>query len=199
MTTCSEIAVKDTTSDKILLKGIITGLSSSKQYCLLYMAGGGFTNLPNGSYGYTYFTSRSSFDLDGAGCYVPVSDIPASKWFYVRLYEVSGSCENIVEILCIKELKYEGITTSLKNIPPEIVAVMPSGTTKIIAFKLAPIVFFGRDISSISRTKSGISGVSSSIASFLTMYGYSGWKCLGADVVELANGDVMAVIFLEEV
>lgn len=90
------------------------------------------------------------------------------------------------------------VMPTYKNIPPEIVAVMPSGTTKILLFKLTPIVFFGRDISDISSAKSGISGIARSIASFLTLGGYTGWNCLGSDVVELANNDVMLLVFLKE-
>ncbi len=106
MASCSEIAVKETTSNKVLLKGTITGLSSGKRYCLHYFSGG-WKNMPRSSIDYTYISGRTFFSLGSAGCYVPTSDITEGKQFEVRCHEVERTCESIIAQACTKILWYE--------------------------------------------------------------------------------------------
>jgi len=112
MASCSGVTVKSISGGKVKLKGTITGLDKSKHYCLHYFSGG-WRNLPNSYYDYTYFGNRTSYDLSAAGCYVPTSDLDEGKQFEVRCHEVSGTCENRVAEACSKILYYKVTETRL--------------------------------------------------------------------------------------
>ncbi|RJS72685.1 hypothetical protein CW696_02555, partial [ANME-2 cluster archaeon] len=112
MASCSGVTVKSISGGKVKLKGTITGLDKSKHYCLHYFSGG-WRNLPNNYYDYTYFGNRTSYDLSAAGCYVPTSDLDEGKQFEVRCHEVSGTCENRVAEACSKILYYKVTETRL--------------------------------------------------------------------------------------
>ena len=112
MASCTGITAKEITSTKVYLKGYVTGLSSSKEYCLHYFSGG-WKTLPNASLGYTYITNRTSFDLSSIGCYVPTIDLVEGSQFEVRLHEVTGNCETNRVEACTKILYYEVIENKI--------------------------------------------------------------------------------------
>ena len=107
MASCSGIGIKEITSTRVLLKGVITGLDSSKRYCLHHFWGG-WENVPrtNGQT-YTYITGRTSVDLSSYGCYVPKNKTIEGQQFEVRLNEVVNTCESIIREACTKVLWYE--------------------------------------------------------------------------------------------
>ena len=104
MASCNEIAVKEKTSTKVLLKGKITGLGSGKRYCLHYYSWG-WKNMPNSARNYTYMSGGTSFDLGSAGSYVPAGDLIEGKQFEAACHEVENTCESrlghvVVGVLC---------------------------------------------------------------------------------------------------
>jgi len=91
-----------------------------------------------------------------------------------------------IRICCTKET-----TTSLKSIPPEIVAVMPAETTRIVAIPLKPLSW-----ANFSGLRSHLSPIVDIVANIITVGGYIGWRSLGVDVVKLSNGEIFMVVFL---
>ncbi|MCK4518299.1 hypothetical protein KAT92_05985, partial [Candidatus Babeliales bacterium] len=81
MASCSGIGIKEITSTRVLLKGVITGLDSSKRYCLHHFWGG-WENVPrtNGQT-YTYITGITLVDLSSYGCYVPKNETIEGQQF----------------------------------------------------------------------------------------------------------------------
>ena len=106
MASCN-ISIKNTTNDRIYLKGRVTGLSSSKTYCMLYRAAGSWTNLSSKNFGYTYFGNASSFNLGDAGCYISKSGLSGIVNVDVACYEVRGNCETRVGKACQKTVNVE--------------------------------------------------------------------------------------------
>ena len=106
MASCSGIAVKEITSSRVYLSGVITGLESSKRYCLHYYSWG-WKNMPSGNQTYTYFSGVTSLDLAGRACYIPTIDLNAGEQFEVGCHQVEASCESIITQACSKILKYE--------------------------------------------------------------------------------------------
>ncbi len=106
MASCSGIVVKSISDGKVYLKGTISGLSSSKHYCLHYFSGD-WKNMPNKSLEYTYFKNKTTFDLSAAGCHIPESDLDPGVQFEVRCHEISGTCEDRIASACSKILSYE--------------------------------------------------------------------------------------------
>jgi len=115
MASCTGIAVKEITGSRVYLKGSITGLSSSKEYCLHYFSRG-YENLPNNSLDYTYIHGHTSCDLSAYGCYVPTGNLAVGGQFEVWIHEVSGNCETIVTGVCSKTLQSETLETVLVDI-----------------------------------------------------------------------------------
>jgi hypothetical protein len=106
MASCSGIGIKEIGSTKVYLKGTVTGLTSSKRYCLHHYWGG-WQNLPRSSLDYTYISGVTSFDLGSVGCYVPKNKTVEGQQFEVRLHEVERTCESIIREACSKVLWYE--------------------------------------------------------------------------------------------
>lgn len=106
MASCSGIGIKEIGSTKVYLQGSITGLSSSKRYCLHHYWGG-WRNLPRSGVSYTYISGVASFNLGSAGCYVPKNMTVEGQQFEVRLHEVERTCESIITEACSKVLRYE--------------------------------------------------------------------------------------------
>ena len=106
MASCSGIGIKEIGSTRVYLKGSVTGLDSSKRYCLHHYWGG-WQNLPRSGLDYTYITGVTSFDLGRAGCYVPKDKTVEGMQFEVRLHEVERTCESIITEACTKVLRYE--------------------------------------------------------------------------------------------
>lgn len=82
-------------------------------------------------------------------------------------------------------------TPSLKNIPPEIVDIMPAGTTRIVAIPLKPLSW-----ANFTGLRSHLSPIVDIIARTITVGGYIGWRSLGVYVVKLSTGEIQLVIFL---
>ena len=82
-------------------------------------------------------------------------------------------------------------TSTFKNIPKEIVDVMPEGTVRIVAIPLKPLPWANLD-----GLKSKISSIVEIVANVISVGGYTGWRCLGADVVNISNKELQLVIFL---
>jgi len=105
------ISIKRVTSSKVYLKGSVTGLDSSKTYCMLYRVVDwgevDWTNLPSNSFGYTYFGSATSLSLDANGCYIPKSDLSGIDNVDIACYEVNGNCETRIGKECQKTLNVE--------------------------------------------------------------------------------------------
>lgn len=92
----------------------------------------------------------------------------------------------------------DGVPT-YKNIPPEVVAVMPEGTTNIIILSLKRLVILGVDLSSITTLKSHLPSFIGKVGDIITYKELIGWSCLGADVLELSDGSVVLPIFIRKV
>lgn len=88
---------------------------------------------------------------------------------------------------------------TLKNTPPEIVAVMPPGTTDIIALSLKRLSFLGKDIADIPKAKGMVPWIIGKAGDIITYKGIVGWDCLGAEIVELSNGEILLPIFMRRV
>ncbi len=106
MASCSGIGIKEIGSTRVYLEGTITGIDSSKRYCLHHYWSG-WQNLPRSGRDYTYISGVTSFDLGSAGCYVPKDKTVEGQQFEVRLHEVERTCESIIREACSKILWYE--------------------------------------------------------------------------------------------
>ena len=82
-------------------------------------------------------------------------------------------------------------TPSLKNIPPEVVDIMPTGTTRIVAIPLKPLSW-----ANFNGLRSHLSPIVDIVARTITVGGYIGWRSLGVDVVKLSTGEILMVVFL---
>jgi len=106
MVFCGDIAVKSYSNEKINLKGIITGLDSSKKYCLHYFDYD-HVNLPNKTQSYTYIHGVTSYDLYAHGCYRPRVGIGVGDQFSISCHETGRTCEEILKNVCGETLKLE--------------------------------------------------------------------------------------------
>jgi hypothetical protein len=105
---------------------------------------------------------------------------------------VSGNCENILASKCIQYLSIPVDTPgTYKNIPPEVVDIMPAGTTRIVAIPLKPLSW-----ANFSGLRSHLSPIVDIVARTITVGGYIGWRSLGVDVVKLSTGEILMVVFL---
>ena len=90
MADCNDISVKNFSGGNVYLKGKITGLTSSEEYCLYYYdILSGFVNMPSNVGDYTYFTGGIWFDLAANGCYAPQQGNALS----IVCRKVEGNCE----------------------------------------------------------------------------------------------------------
>lgn len=106
MVFCGNIGVKSYSDTKVYLKGTVTGLDTSKKYCLHYFDWGD-KNLPNKTYSYTYIKNKTSFDLGSAGCYVPRSAWADGEQMEIRCNEIGANCEDITKNACGEVLLLE--------------------------------------------------------------------------------------------
>jgi hypothetical protein len=192
MINCDNISIVSADSEKVYLHGIITGLDASKEYCIKYDEDGhgSWVNAPNKIHNYTYMINTTSVDIGGYGVYVYRD--PRYTTYAIRLFEVSGSCEKIVASKCNRYLSIPDDTPgTYKNIPPEIVVVMPTGTTRIVAIPLKPLSW-----ANFNGLRSHLSPIVDIVARTITIGGYIGWRSLGVDVVKLSNGEIHMVVFL---
>lgn len=82
-------------------------------------------------------------------------------------------------------------TSTFKNIPQEIVNVMPEGTVRIVAIPLKSMPWANLD-----GLKSKLSSIVEIVTNAISNSGYTGWRCLGVDVVNVSTKELQLVIFL---
>jgi len=82
-------------------------------------------------------------------------------------------------------------TRTFKNIPQEIVDVMPEGTVRILIFELKPLSW-----ANIGGLRTKLPWMVEKVADLITTGGFIGWKCLGVDIVETSDKRVLLPVFL---
>lgn len=91
------------------------------------------------------------------------------------------------------------LTPTYKNIPQEVVDVMPPGTTDIVALNIKRLSIFGKDISDIPKAKGMVPWIIEKAGDIITYKGLVGWNCLGVEIVELSSGEIILPIFMRRV
>ena len=111
MANCDNIAFDRIEDRKVYLKGVITGLDSSKKYCVYYLIKT-YVNLHNDLVHYTYLTKRTSFDLESRGCYLPDMGYSGYKIF---VWEIGVNCEDRKNLVCIGTVDVVADETKIVN------------------------------------------------------------------------------------
>lgn len=103
MSICDALSVRVVKNGNVYIDGTLKGLDASKEYALKYARDGRWVNLPNARQAYTYIINATYFDAGGwLGGYLPVDRGYTS--YAVALFEVKGTCENVVKRVCTKYL-----------------------------------------------------------------------------------------------